>query len=67
MSVTASCGHKLTKEEGLGTTIAVKDQSKDGSKAIGYPTVCNKCLKWYRKNKLELKTEKEQERWLNSK
>jgi hypothetical protein len=66
MSIIATCGHILTEEEGLGITIAVKDYCKDGSKAIGYPTLCNKCLKWYRKKKLELKTEAEQERWLNA-
>ena len=66
MSVIATCGHTLTEEKGLGTTIAVKDYCKDGSKAIGYPTLCNKCLKWYREKKLELKTEEEQERWLNA-
>lgn len=66
MSVIATCGHKLTEQEGLGTTIAVKDHCKDGSRAIGYPTLCNKCLKLYRKKKLELKTEDEQKRWLNA-
>ena len=66
MSVIAACGHKLTETEGLGITIPVKDYCKDGSKAIGYPTLCNKCLKWYRKKKLELKTEPEQKRWLNA-
>ncbi len=66
MSVIATCGHKLTEEEGLGTTIPIKDYCKDGSKAIGYPTLCNKCLKWHRKKKLELKTDNEQERWLNA-
>ena len=66
MSIIASCGHLLTKEEGLGTTIAVKDYCRDGDKAIAYPTLCNKCLKWYRKKKLELKTEEEQKCWINS-
>jgi hypothetical protein len=55
MSIIATCGHELTAEEGLGTTIAVKSYCKDGSKAIGYPTLCAECLKWYRENKLELK------------
>ena len=66
MSITATCGHTLTDSEGLGTSIAIKDRCKDGSKAIGYLTLCDKCLEWYRKSKLELKTEKECERWLNA-
>ncbi len=66
MSVIATCGHTLTEEEELGTTIAVKSYCKDGSKAIDYPTVCNKCLKWYRKKRFELRTEEQRERWLGS-
>ncbi len=65
MSVIATCGHTLTEKEGLGVTIAIKDHCKDGSQAISYPTLCNKCLKWYKKKNLELKTKQEQEDWLN--
>jgi hypothetical protein len=64
MSVTATCGHTLTEEEHLGTTISVKDYSRDGSKAIGHPTLCNKCLKWYEKSDLYLRTEEERLTWL---
>jgi hypothetical protein len=64
MSIIATCGHTLSKEEGLGTTIAIKDYERDGSRSISYPTLCNKCLKWYRKKKLELKTKEEQDCWL---
>lgn len=67
MSIIATCGHELTEHEGLGTTIAIKDYSRDGSRAISYPTLCDKCLKWYRKKKLELKTKQEQRKWFNAK
>ena len=64
MSITATCGCILTEEERLGTAIAVKDYCRDGSRAISYPSVCDKCLKWYEKSKLILKTKKQEEKWL---
>lgn len=69
MTVIATCGHVLGEKEGeekdgLGTTIAAKEYSKDGSRAIGYPTVCDKCLEWYEEEDLILKTEKEQNVWM---
>lgn len=67
MGVIATCGCRLEDNEGLGTTIAVKDYCKDGSRCVAYPTLCNKCLKWYRSKNLELKTEKDRERWLKGK
>jgi hypothetical protein len=65
MTVIATCGHTLTKEEALGTTIAVKDRDKKGRHCVSYPTVCNKCLEWYKKKRLIL-TEKAQKKWLNT-
>lgn len=38
--------------------------TKDGNKAVSYPTVCDKCLKRYKKEGLILETEKEEEMWL---
>lgn len=64
MSVKATCGHILTEEEHLGTTISVKDYSRDGSKAIGHPTLCNKCLKFYMESDLYLKTDEECLAWI---
>ena len=64
MTIIATCGHKLKESEGMGTTIAVKDYSKDGSRAVAWITVCDKCLKWYKRKKLILKTEKEENKWL---
>jgi uncharacterized protein YjhX (UPF0386 family) len=66
MSIIASCGHILTQEEKLGNIIAVKDYCRDGNKAVKHLTVCNECFKYYQENKLELKTKREQEQWLNS-
>jgi hypothetical protein len=64
MTIIATCGHTLTNEEGLGTTIAVKGY-ENGEHIISYPTVCDKCLKWYEKRHLILKTKKQQKQWLN--
>ena len=63
MSVTASCGHELTEEEGLGTSIWVKGMDRQG-KCIYYTTLCNKCLEQHRKEGLELKTQKERNDYL---
>lgn len=70
MSIIGTCGHTFSDNEGgdgFGTTIPVKDHTKDGSRAIGYPTVCDKCLEWYKKKKLVLETKEEQEKWLKGK
>lgn len=67
MSVTATCGHILTEEEGLGTTIPIKDFTKEGDPAVSYPTLCNKCLRYYRSERMELPTEESRQEWLNSK
>lgn len=63
--VIATCGHTLTEKENMGTTIYVKEYSNDGTKAISYKTLCDKCVKMYRKNKLELKTQQERDNWFN--
>jgi len=63
MSIIATCGHKLTDKEEHGTTIPVKDYSRDCKKVISYTTLCDECLKWYRENGLELKTRQEQDKW----
>jgi hypothetical protein len=67
MNITATCGHVLTEEEGLGTTLAIKGKDSDGSRYISHKTLCNKCVDWYRSKKLELPTEKDQNKWLGIK
>ncbi len=57
MSVIATCGHELTEKEGF---------TKEGSRAIDHPTLCDKCVLYYRKQKRELKTKKSQVEWLNN-
>ena len=64
MSVIGSCGHELTEKEKLGIPISIKDNSRDGSKAISYICVCDKCFKMYKKKKLILETKKEEAQWL---
>lgn len=67
MSVTASCGHELTEEENMGTSIYIKDFDRSGKKAICYTTLCDRCVILYRMRGLELKTKKEQDNWLGLK
>ena len=58
-----TCRHEIEEEK----TIAIKDFSKDGSRVVAYVTLCNKCLKLYSDNNLELKTKQEQRCWLYGK
>ena len=67
MSVTASCGHILTEEEGLGTSIYIKEVDRYGERVACYTTLCNSCLDFYRKEGLELKTEEEIHSWIGLK
>ena len=64
MTVIATCGHTLTKQEDMGINIMVKDQHKDGSKAVSYIVVCTKCYEWYKKEGIILRTEKKADKWL---
>lgn len=66
MSVTATCGHELTDEEGMGFMIAIKDYSRDGSRAISYPSLCTKCFKRCAKSDELLANKTEEEEWLNN-
>jgi hypothetical protein len=61
--IIATCGHQLKEKEGLGINIAVKDSIDNCRGIISYITVCEKCLKWYKKKKLILETEKERKTW----
>lgn len=65
MSVIGTCGHEFTEAEGLGTTIAIKDCDRKGQTAISYPTICNKCLEWYREKNLILNNKAEEDAWWN--
>lgn len=56
--IIASCGHTLTSKEGLGYAIAIKDQTREGHKAISYLNVCTKCKKFYEKKKLIISPDK---------
>jgi hypothetical protein len=64
MSVIATCGHKLTEKERLGTSIYIKSYARDGSRAVDYVTLCDGCLERERKTGFELKTKKERDEWL---
>ena len=44
MSVFATCGHELSKEEGLGIMVSVKEWSREGEECLSYPVLCNNCF-----------------------
>ena len=56
-----TCGH----EQEMGETVAVKSFTKDGSRAVDFPTLCRECLNRYEKDKQILQTEQDQDNWLN--
>ncbi len=64
MSVIATCGHKLTEQEGLGTTISVKDTDREGNKSISHITVCDKCYDVYKVTNQILYTEEQEDVYL---
>lgn len=62
-----TCGHKIesswfNSDDGH---IAVKSQSRDGSKAVDYILVCEECLKFYELSGLILKTSIDVEKYLD--
>lgn len=65
MSVTASCGHILTEQEGLGSQMAIGIISREGQRVIEHSTVCNYCYNRYKERKLILFTKSEQVKYLN--
>jgi hypothetical protein len=43
VSITASCGHTLPPEEGLGVIVVVKDHDREGNRAVRSGSYCLKC------------------------
>lgn len=43
MSIVASCGCQLTKKEGFGATVWIKDRAKDGTPCASCGSYCQKC------------------------
>lgn len=58
--IIATCGHEVTFE--TENFINTKDYSRGGDRVVSSQTVCNKCLKFYKKT--ILKTKEEEEKWL---
>lgn len=52
--VIGTCGHEVsdTGKHGLGYSIAVREQDREGRWGVAYIVVCAKCLAWWRKKKL---------------
>lgn len=57
-----SCGHKATEkdgEDGMGISVKVADQARDGSPAISYRRVCAECDRNYQDEGLIVEDEEE--------
>lgn len=67
MSVIASCGHELTEEEKMGTSIYIKEVDRYGERVACYTTLCNDCIGFYRNKGYELKTNEEINTWIGLK
>lgn len=63
MTIILSCGHAVDdfSDEQM---VAVKDYSKDWSRAVAYRTVCKECLKAYQDEDAILYTEEAEMEWL---
>jgi hypothetical protein len=64
-TITASCHHQISVEWAMGgeSTITVKAYTRDAHRASSYMSVCPACLKWYKREGLILKTEKQKQDW----
>ena len=67
MSVTASCGHLLTEEEGHGKGVSTMDFHKDGTRTVCWQSVCDKCYKWYKSGGYILETDEQRDDWMSGK
>jgi hypothetical protein len=70
MSIIASCGHKLTNEDGpdgLGFDISVRETSADNRPAVAYRSVCKNCLERYQASGLLLNSYEEEIAYLRKK
>ena len=67
LSIIGTCGHEIEERNGdFGTAVMIKDWVKDGSPAVAFHCVCDKCLTWYEENDLILRTDKDCKKWMNS-
>lgn len=67
--VIGTCGHKL--RDVLGNVLLIKDYYTDYEeekikKCTASICVCDKCAKWYKKEKLVLNNLEEIKQWLNN-
>ena len=65
MPIIASCGHTLSESEGMGISLAIKGQSKDGSRCIRYIVACQKCATRYMADGQVLETKQDEYNYLN--
>ena len=62
-----TCGHRITGKELEHNGISIKEYDETGRQVVCSMVVCDKCLKWWKKRKLILHNQKEEEDWLNEK
>lgn len=65
-TITASCGHAISwarYDSGKGE-ICVKDYARDGERCACYMVACPKCVRWYKKAKMILRTRGAIDRWI---
>lgn len=65
MTVIASCGHRLTEDEGLGQLLAIASYNREGRHSIEYVAYCTMCANEAYNQGSVLLTEEEMTAWLN--
>lgn len=64
MRIILSCGHKVDSFEDE-YTVAVKEWTREDTRAIAYKSVCGKCRREYRQNNQILDTMADEQEWLH--
>lgn len=62
-----TCGHELPDVwwASAESYVAIKDETREGQRAVSVNHVCPECKARYEEQNLVLKTEKEEQEWLN--
>jgi hypothetical protein len=66
MTIKATCGHTLTKVEGLGVTCSTKGYTREGERTVRFGSYCFACYKKFVCNNEVLLTEEAEEEWMES-
>jgi len=66
MTIRASCGHVLTKEEDMGFTASWKTYDREAQPAVAYGVLCSKCLYDYGRHGILIQNEDEADAYMRS-